>query len=63
MTDFEKMVNALRNEETSCYVEGKHFDVWEWKNCGKQIGLRPSSLYDEWIYFEFDNQGNLISIR
>lgn len=62
MTDFEKVVNALRNEETSGYVEGKHFDVWEWENCGKQIDLRPSSLYDEWIYFKFDSKGNLISI-
>lgn len=60
MTDFEKMVTKLRK---SPYAEGRHFDVWEWENGGKQIDLRPSSSYEEWIYFEFDSQGNLISIR
>ena len=61
MTDFEKMVSKLRNKETSCYAEGKHFEVWEWEN-GKQIEFRPASYCDEWITFEYDNDGKLLRI-
>ena len=62
MTDFEKMISILRNKETSCYAEGKHFEVWEWESGGKQIDFRPSSFCDEWTCFEYDNNGNLIRI-
>jgi hypothetical protein len=62
MSDFEKMVNTLRNEETSCYAEGKHFEVWEWESGGKQIEFRPVSYCDEWITFEYDNDGNLLRV-
>ena len=59
MTDFEKMITKLRK---SSYDEGRHFVVWEWKNGGKQIEFRPSRFCDEWICFEYDNNGNLIEI-
>ena len=58
MTDFEKMVSKLREGP---YVEGRHFEVWEWEN-GKQIEFRPASYCDEWITFEYDNDGKLLRI-
>ena len=57
MTDFEKMVIKLRES----YCEGEHFDVWEWESC-KQITFRPSTLCDDWAYFKYDSNGNLIEI-
>ncbi len=59
MTDFEKMVTKLKD---SPYAEGKHFEVWEWESGRKQIDFRPSTFYEEWTYFEYDSNGNLIRI-
>lgn len=59
MTDFEKMVTKLKE---STYTEGKHFDIWEWENSGKEIDFRPTDLYDDYIGFKYDNNGNLIEI-
>ena len=59
MTDFEKMVNKLRE---SPYQEGRHFEGWEWESGGKQIDFRPSSFCDEWTCFEYDKDGNLTEI-
>lgn len=62
MTDFERMVEKLRSN--SCiYVEGKHFEIWEWEDSGvKAIEMRPSTYTDEWIHFDYDKDGNLIDI-
>ena len=57
MTDFEKMATKLREG----YCEGKHFDIWEWES-GKQIDFRPSSFCEDWAYFKYDSNGNLIEI-
>ena len=63
MTDFETMVARLRNTESCAYVEGKHFEIWEWEESGKKtIEMRPSTLTDEWISFNYDKDGNLINI-
>lgn len=59
MTDFEKMLNKLRE---SPYQEGRHFEVWEWESGGKEIDFRPSSYCDEWTCFEYDKDGNLTRI-
>ena len=59
MTDFEKMVTKLKE---STYTEGEHFDIQEWESSGKQIDFRPTDLYDDWIGFKYDNNGNLIEI-
>ena len=61
MTDFEKIVGKLRDKENSPYRERTHFDVYEWEN-EKQIDLRPSRFSEEWVYFEFDKDGNLLRI-
>ena len=58
MTDFEKMVTKLRE---GSYCEGRHFDVWEWES-GKQIDFRSSTLCEDWAYFKYDSNGNLIEI-
>ena len=43
------------------YCLGKYFDVWEWES-GKQIDFRPSSVCEDWAYFKYDSNGNLIEI-
>ena len=60
MTDFEIMVSKLRSEDSS-YREHAHFEIYEWEE-SKAIEMRPSSLYEEWIYFDYDKNGNLLSI-
>ena len=59
MTDFEKMVTKLRE---SPYTEGRHFEVYEYESGVKEIGFIPSTLCEDWTYFEYDNNGNLIRI-
>lgn len=61
MSDFEKIVSNLRDNENSPYQEGTHFDVYEWEN-EKEIDLRPTRFSEEWVYFYFDKDGNLLSI-
>lgn len=60
MTDFEKMKEKLLGID-SPYEEHIHFDIYEWEHL-KEIDLRPSTLCDEWIYFEYDTDGNLLRI-
>ncbi len=61
MSDFEKMKAKLLDKEKSPYVEGKHFDIYEWSET-KEIDLRPTQFEDAWIEFEFDKDGNLLRI-
>ena len=58
MTEFEEIIIKLRE---GGYCEGIHFNVLERKNC-KQIAFRTSILSNDWNYFEYDNNGNLIKI-
>ena len=58
MTEFEEIITKIRE---GGYCEGIHFNVLERKNC-KQIAFRTSILSDNWTYFEYDNNGNLIKI-
>lgn len=60
MTDFEKMVVRLRDTNNCAYVEGRHFEIYDWGI--KTIDMRPSTLSEEWISFHFDENGNLIRI-
>lgn len=62
MTDFEKMVARLRDDSRCAYVEGRHFEIWEWESGRKTIEMRPSTLTDEWISFDYDENGNLTDI-
>lgn len=57
MTDFEKIKKALVE---GGFKENKHFTADEWSDC-KDIYLQTSGM-DESMIFEFDNNGNLISI-
>ena len=59
MTDFEKMVAKLRDTDNCAYVEGRHFEIWEWESGPKTIEMRPSTLSEEWISFHYDENGNL----
>lgn len=59
MTDFEKMVAKLKK---SIYTEDEHFTIWEWESGGKHIDFRPTSSCDDYISFEYDNDGNLTEI-
>ena len=59
MTDFEKMVTKLRK---SSFIEGLHFEIWEWKNGKKEIDFRPLTSCYEWACFEYDSRGNLTGI-
>ena len=62
MTDFEKMVAKLRDTDNCAYVEGKHFEIWDWEGGNKTIDMRPSTFSEEWISFNFDENGKLIRI-
>ncbi len=61
MSDFEKMKAKLFDKEKCPYVEGKHFDIYEWSDT-KEIDIRPTQFEDAWIEFEFDKDGNLLRI-
>lgn len=60
MTDFEIMVSKLK-DDNSAYREHRHFEIYEWED-SKSIEIRPSSFCDEWIYFDYDKNGNLLRI-
>lgn len=57
MTGFEKIKIALFD---GGFREGKHFKCFEWES-EKDIYLQTSGMELD-INFEFDSQGNLISI-
>ena len=61
MSDFEKIVSKLRDKENSGYQEGTHFNVYDWED-EKEIDLRPTWFSNEWVYFYFDKNGNLLRI-
>lgn len=60
MTDFEIMVTKLRSDNCG-FAEGRHFEIYEWQDA-KSIELRPSTMGDEWVIFEYDKNGNLLRI-
>ena len=50
MSDFEKINAKLFDKEKCPYVEGKHFDIYEWSET-KEIDLRPTQFEDASIEF------------
>lgn len=57
MTDFEKIQKALIE---GGFTKDKHFTTDEWSDC-KDIYFCTRGM-DESVNFEFDAEGNLISI-